>query len=154
MRAEILSLDSPLIVGAQIEIGAPISEIFAHLANPRSHSLFDGSETVESLISGPDRLFLGARFGMKMRIQVGYRITNEVIEFEEGRRIAWRHLMKWVWRYELTDLGDGRTRVAEYFDATPCNVAQRWWLKRTNSLARNPKWMAKSLVKLKVLCEA
>jgi hypothetical protein len=33
-------------------------------------------------------------------------------------------------------------------------MAQRWWLKRTNSLARNPKWMAKSLVKLKVLCEA
>jgi uncharacterized protein YndB with AHSA1/START domain len=154
MRAEILSLDSPLIVGAQIEISAPASEIFAQIANPRAHALFDGSETVEALISGPDRLFLGARFGMKMRIQVGYRITNEVIEFEEGRRIAWRHLMKWVWRYELTDLGDGRTRVAEYFDATPCNMAQRWWLKRTNSLARNPKWMAKSLVKLKVLCEA
>jgi len=154
VRAEILSLDSPYLVGAQIDINAPAREIFAYLANPRSHALFDGSATVESVISGPDRLFLGARFGMQMRIKVGYRITNVVVEFEEDRKIAWRHLMKWVWRYELIDLGDGKTRVSEFFDARPCNIAQRWWLRRTNSLARNPKWMAKSLVKLKALCEA
>jgi hypothetical protein len=29
-----------------------------------------------------------------------------------------------------------------------------WWLKKTDSMARNPKWMAKSLVKLKVLAES
>jgi hypothetical protein len=43
--------------------------------------------------------------------------------------------------------------VSEYFDATGCNTGQLWWLKRTQSLTRNPKWMAKSLVKLKVLAE-
>jgi hypothetical protein len=84
---------------------------------------------------------------------IGYRITNEVVEFEESKLIAWRHLMKWVWRYELEDLGGGRTQVSEYFDATPCNKLQRWWLRKTQSLSRNPKWMAKSLVQLKVLSE-
>jgi uncharacterized protein YndB with AHSA1/START domain len=153
LRAEILTLETPLIVGARIIIDAPAEKIFSYLANPRTHALFDGSSTIESMISGPDRLSLGARFGMNMKIKVGYKITNEVVDFEENQEIAWRHLMKWVWRYELVELGDARTEVTEYFDATPCNAAQRWWLKRTNSLARNPKWMAKSLVKLKVLCE-
>jgi uncharacterized protein YndB with AHSA1/START domain len=154
MRADILTLESPMIVGARIVVDAPAEKIFSYLSNPHSHALFDGSSTIESVISGPDRLFLGARFGMNMKIKVGYKITNEVVSFVEDREIAWRHLMKWVWRYELVDLGGGKTQVSEYFDATPCNVAQRWWLKRTNSLTRNPKWMAKSLVKLKELAES
>lgn len=153
MRAEILSLDSPHLVGARIEIDAPAEKIFSYLADPHAHSLFDGSATVKSVISGPERLFLGARFGMNMKIKIGYRITNEVVEFQESKLIAWRHLMKWVWRYELVDLGGGKTQVSEYFDATDCNMGQLWWLKKTQSLTRNPKWMAKSLVKLKVLAE-
>ena len=42
MRAEILSLDSHLIVGARINIEAPAEKIFSILADPHSHSLFDG----------------------------------------------------------------------------------------------------------------
>ena len=153
MRAEILSLESPLLIGARITISAPPEKIFSILADPHSHSLFDGSSTIRSVISGPERLYLGARFGMNMRIKVGYKITNEVVEFEESEKIAWCHLMKWVWRYELVDLGGGVTQVSEYFDVSPCNRAQLWWIKKTNSMARNPKWMAKSLVKLKLLAE-
>ena len=153
MRAEILSLESPFLVGARIVIDAPAEKIFNYLADPHAHSIFDGSATVKSVISGPRRLSLSARFGMKMKIRIGYRITNEVVEFEESRLIAWRHLMKWIWRYELVDLGGGKTQVSEYFDATECNKGQLWWLKKTQSLTRNPKWMAKSLVKLKTLCE-
>ena len=123
MRAEILSLESPYLVGARIDIHAPAEKIFSYLSNPHAHSLFDGSATVESVISGPERLFLGARFRMNMKIKIGYRITNEVVEFQESRLIAWRHLMKWIWRYELVDLGGGNTQVSEYFDATPCNRA-------------------------------
>jgi uncharacterized protein YndB with AHSA1/START domain len=154
MRAEILSLESPLLVGARITITAPADKIFSILADPHSHSIFDGSSTVKSVISGPERLYLGARFGMNMRIKVGYKITNQVVEFEESKKIAWRHLMKWVWRYELMNLGGGVTQVSEYFDISPCNKAQLWWIKKTNSMARNPKWMAKSLVQLKLLAES
>lgn len=154
VRAEILQLDAKDVVAARIVIGAAPEKIFAYLADPRSHTLFDGSSTIEGRISGPDRLFLGARFGMAMKIRVPYRITNEVVAFEDNRLITWRHLMKWTWSYELVDLGDGTTQVTETFDASVCNRAQLWWVYKTDSLKRNPKWMAKSLVKLKALCEA
>jgi hypothetical protein len=29
----------------------------------------------------------------------------------------------------------------------------KWWLKRTGAMAHNPKFMAKSLVALKAICE-
>jgi uncharacterized protein YndB with AHSA1/START domain len=154
MRAEILDLDHPHKKAARIVIDVAPAKIFDLLAAPASHSLFDGSSTVQSVLSGPQRLFLGAKFGMEMKIKVPYRITNEVVAFEENRLITWRHLMKWTWSYELVDLGNGSTQVTETFDASVCNRAQLWWLKKTDSLARNPKWMAKSLVKLKALCEA
>lgn len=154
MRAEILSLDSPLLAGARINIEASAEKIFSYLANPYSHYLFDGSSTIASVLTGPERLHLGARFGMRMKIGVAYNITNKVVEFDQDKKIAWSHLMRWVWRYELVDLGGGVTQVTEYFDITPCNSAQLWWLKKTDSMARNPKWMAKSLVKLKGLCQA
>ena len=154
VRAEILNLEAKDVVAARIVITAPAKKIFAYLADPRSHALFDGSSTIEGRISGPDRLFLGARFGMAMKIKVPYRITNEVIAFEEDHLITWRHLMKWTWSYQLVELEDGSTQVTETFDASVCNRAQLWWVYRTDSLKRNPKWMAKSLVKLKALCEA
>ncbi|MFM9151868.1 MAG: SRPBCC family protein [Candidatus Planktophila sp.] len=154
MRAEILNLNLKDVVAARIVIKAAPEKIFSYLADPRAHTLFDGSSTIQGRISGPDRLFLGARFGMAMKIRVPYRITNEVVAFKEDHLITWRHLMKWTWSYELIDLGDGTTQVTETFDASVCNKAQLWWVYKTDSLARNPKWMAKSLVKLKALCEA
>lgn len=154
VRAQILQLEKKNVVAARIVIAAKSEKIFDYLADPRSHALFDGSSTIEGPISGPDRLFLGARFGMAMKIRVPYRITNEVIGFENNHLITWRHLMKWTWSYELVDLGDGTTQVTETFDASVCNRAQLWWVYKTDSLRRNPKWMAKSLVKLKAICEA
>jgi hypothetical protein len=38
------------------------------------------------------------------------------VEFEDGRKIAWRHFAGHRWRWELHDLGDGRTEVTETFD--------------------------------------
>jgi hypothetical protein len=77
--------------------------------------VIDGSGTVKRSRSGPDRLSLGAKFGMAMLHWVPYPIMNEVVEFEEGRRIAWQHIAHDVWRYELEPQGD-RTLVRETFD--------------------------------------
>ena len=69
------------------------------------------------------RLSLGARFGMSLHFHgVPYRVTNTVVEFEEGRLIAWRHFYRHVWRWELEPADvDGRpgTRVTETFDWGP-----------------------------------
>jgi hypothetical protein len=105
------------------------------------------------VISGPDRLFLGATFGMAMKIKVPYRIKNTVVEFEENKKITWCHLMKWTWCYELEAVGPNQTIVTESFDASKIAAFPKWWLKRTGAMAHNPKFMAKSLVALKAICE-
>jgi len=153
-RAQILPTESQYKTAARIEIKASASEIFEFLADPASHKLFDGSKTISHSVSGPERLFLGATFNMAMKIKFPYRIKNTVVAFEENRKISWCHLMKWTWNYELVELGTGVTQVTESFDATNIPVYAKWWLKKTGATAHNPKWMAKSLVKLKTLCES
>jgi hypothetical protein len=154
IRAEILNLNLPRTTAARIVIDAPAQQIFDLIADARCHPLFDGSATLQGSISGPVRLHLGARFGMAMKIKLPYRITNTVVAFEEGKKISWCHLMKWTWSYDLEDLGDGRTQVTEIFNARDIPWFASKWLDATGSLERNPKWMAKSLVKLKAICES
>jgi hypothetical protein len=96
-------------------IDAPASEIFDLLADPRQHVLLDGSGSVSSVKSAPDRLALGSTFSMHMRMGLGYVTRNRVVEFDEDRRIAWHHFALFVWRYELESV-DGGTRVTESFD--------------------------------------
>lgn len=154
VRAEILKIDSPLTNAARITIKVPAQEIFDLIADPKRHALFDGSGTIQGSISGPARLHLGAKFGMAMKIRVPYRITNTVVAYEEGKKISWCHLMKWTWSYELVDLGNASTQVTEIFDASDIPWIAEKWLDVTGALAHNPKWMAKSLVKLKAICES
>ena len=152
-RAEILTTDHPRKTAARIIIAAPAKMIFDLLANPSWHQLFDGSETIMKSVSGPKRLFLGAQFSMAMKIKIPYRIKNTVVVFEENKKIAWCHLMKWRWQYELIDLGNGTTQVTESFDASDIPFFAKHWLNLTGAMAHNPKWMGKSLVNLKAICE-
>ena len=98
-------------------IPAPAAEIFALLSDASLHSTFDGSDTVQKARSaGSVPLELGTKFGMDMKVFVlPYKITNEVVEFEQDRLIAWKHFGGHIWRYELTP-GDGGTLVTESFD--------------------------------------
>lgn len=150
VRASIVEVGDPRIRAVQIRIDAPAEPIFDLLARPSMHPVIDGSGTVKGRISGPDRLSLGARFGMRMRIGLPYVIWNEVVEFEEGRRIAWRHVNHHVWRYELAREGDG-TLVTETFDGTTSR--QQASLAIMRAYERNQVAMAKTLVRLKAMVE-
>jgi uncharacterized protein YndB with AHSA1/START domain len=109
---------APATVESTRVIPAPAAEIFELLARPAQHRLIDGSRSVQGIQPGtPERLSAGAKFGMTMKVGLPYKILNHVVEFEEGRRIAWRHFGGHVWRYVLEPLDDGRTRVTEQFDA-------------------------------------
>jgi uncharacterized protein YndB with AHSA1/START domain len=154
IRAQILPTEIANTAAARITVNAPAARIFELLANPRAHHLFDGSGTVKKAISGPERLSLGATFSMAMQIKLPYRIKNTVVAFENNKKISWCHLMKWTWTYELQDLGNGSTQVTESFDASHIAPFARWWLQKTGAMAHNPKWMAKSLVALKAICES
>ena len=150
-RAEIIDTGDSKRKAVKIKIQAPAEKIFSLLSDPRKHRLFDGSKTIQANISGPTKLYLGAKFGMSMRIKIPYKVTNQVIDYEENRKIAWRHLMKHVWSYELKPINSGETEVTEMFDGNP--AVSQWWLNRTGAYKWVDKVMAKSLVKLKELAE-
>lgn len=151
-RAEIVETGSRWAKAARITIHAPAAEIFDVLADPSTHAQFDGSGTVQSLTSGPKRLALGSRFGMGMRIAVRYRTDNEVVEFDEGHRIAWCHFNKHRWRYELESVDDTATVVTETFDGRTAIFPPSLLLM--NAYANNQKAVAATLVRLKALVEA
>ena len=110
--------DSPVVTVERV-IAADARTVFDLLADPSTHPLLDGSGSVRTAAVGnPRRLSKGARFGMHMRLGVPYRITNVVVEFEEGQRIAWRHFAGHRWRYLLTTVPGG-TLVREQWDPTP-----------------------------------
>ena len=109
----------PKIAEASRVVPASADAIFELLARPARHSMIDGSGSVQGVQRGtPERLSAGAKFGMNMKIGGRYKILNHVVEFEEGRRIAWRHFGGHVWRYLLEPLDANRTRVTEQFDPT------------------------------------
>jgi uncharacterized protein YndB with AHSA1/START domain len=98
-------------------IAAPAERIFALLTDPAQHPLIDGTGSVLAVqAGGPDRLTLGSKFGMDMKISAPYKILNTVVEYDQDRLIAWRHFYGHRWRWQLTRLGDGRTEVTETFD--------------------------------------
>ena len=97
-------------------IAADRQALFDIVADPAMHPVIDGSGTVTGARDGlPERLSEGARFGMDMKAGARYRITNTVVEFVEGERIAWRHMSGHRWRYEFRDVPEG-TEVTETFD--------------------------------------
>ena len=152
-RSEIFDTGHPEIKAAKIQIAASHSTIFAILSNPRRHKEIDGSSTITSNISGPEKLQLGSKFGMQMRLGINYRITNKVVEFRENELIAWRHVGRWVWRYELKAIGPNLTEVTETFDGSRIPGISRYWLRMRKAYPWVQIAVAKSLVKLKTVAE-
>jgi len=114
------------IVTAERVIPAPPGRIFELLADPRRHHDIDGSGTVVKAKDGdPQRLALGSKFRMAMKVGVPYSMVNTVVEFEDDRVIAWQTFPPGsipaklfggrIWRYELEPV-DGGTRVRESWD--------------------------------------
>lgn len=99
-------------------IDAPAEQIFAFLCDPANHPRVDGSGHVRSPRSVTTLTGVGDTFTMNMRWGVPYRMRNTVVEYEQDRRIAWHHINRHRWRYELEPVEDG-TKVTETFDAGP-----------------------------------
>jgi uncharacterized protein YndB with AHSA1/START domain len=120
-------------------VPAPAERIFDLLTDPRRHRDIDGSGTLRDAVAGPERLSLGAVFGMNMRIGGPYEMTNTVVEFEEGQRIAWqprptnavagRAIGGRIYRYELTPV-EGGTLVRETWDIRQERIPALLWSLR------------------------
>jgi uncharacterized protein YndB with AHSA1/START domain len=113
---------APRVVSATREIAAGAGQIFELIADPAAQPRWDGNDNLASAPAGqrvrrPGDVFL-------MTLTRGEIRENHVVEFEEGRRIAWTpaepgkvppgHL----WRWELEPVDASRTRVTHVYDWT------------------------------------
>lgn len=132
-------------------IPAPSERIFTFLADAGKHSEFDGSGTVVGTRDPSRPLSLGTRFGMSMKMGAPYKTANEVIEYEQDRRIAWQTsgfgglVGGRIWRYELLPV-DGGTLVRETWDIS--RDRQSFFLRRSNFPGKTRKDMARTLERL------
>jgi uncharacterized protein YndB with AHSA1/START domain len=144
------------VVSVERVIPAPAEQIFDLLADPARHPDIDGSGTVRGAKAGSERLALGSKFGMSMKMGVPYSMVSEVIEYDENRRIAWQTMppVSWgaklgggrIWRYELEPV-EGGTLVRETWD-----ISQEAALSKP-LVARGGKKTAESMQKTLVRIE-
>ena len=147
-QALIVDSGNKWVVGAQITINAPASEIFAIVSNPRLHPEIDGSKMVKGGITGPDQLKLGDTFYMHMSIGIPYVMRNKVVEYKHNEIIGWRPLAHNTWRYELKPITANSTLVTQWMDG---RKAPKLLMKREIQWAA--KAIAKTLVNLKKIAE-
>ena len=141
-----IPIDDDKIVRGIRFVPAEPQAIFDLLADPAQHATIDGSGSVRSSKdAAPKRLALGTKFAMSMKLGLPYKITNEVVEFDEPSLIAWQHMGKHVWRYRLRPV-DGGTEVTEEFDFRPAPSATA--LKLYGAPKRNGKAIEATLDRL------
>ena len=97
--------DTPRVVSATREIAVGAGRIFELIADPAAQPRWDGNDNLASAPGGQRVRQTGDVF--TMTLTRGEIRENHVVEFEEGRRIAWTpaepgktppgHL----WRWEL-----------------------------------------------------
>jgi uncharacterized protein YndB with AHSA1/START domain len=110
------------VVIASREIAAPAEQIFELIADPSQQPRWDGNDNLADAEPGQRVRAVGDVFTTALTI--GAVRENHVVEFDEGRLIAWRPSEQGkqppghLWRWELEKLDDARTRVTHTYDWT------------------------------------
>lgn len=110
----------PRVVTCHREIAASAERIFELIADPSKQPAWDGNDNLAQAAEGQRVRAAGTVF--TMTLTKGSVRENHVVEFDEGRRIAWLpsepgstppgHL----WRWELAPVDDTRTEVTHTYD--------------------------------------
>jgi uncharacterized protein YndB with AHSA1/START domain len=112
--------DVPRVVSASREIVASTDRIFELIADPSQQPRWDGNDNLAEAEPGQRVRGLGEVF--TMTLTMGSIRENHIVEFDEGRRIAWhpsepgRRPPGHLWRWELEPLTETRTRVTHTYD--------------------------------------
>lgn len=110
----------PRVVSASREIAAEHREIFEFIADPARQPRWDGNDNLAEAAAGQRVRRAGDVFLMT-NTGGGVR-ENHVVEFEEGRRVAWtpadpgKAPAGHLWRWELDPIDASRTRVTHTYD--------------------------------------
>lgn len=146
---------SERIVTAERTVRAPASEIFALIADPARQPEWDGNDNLAEAPSGQRVTALGETF--TMHLTNGQDRENRVVEFEEGRRIAWlpapvgEEARGHLWRWELEPgTEQGTTLVRHTYDWSQLQDESRF----VRALWYTPERLIGSIDRLAVLAES
>lgn len=136
---------SARIVSASREIAAPAEKLFELLASPAGQISIDGNDNLAKTDESQRVRAVGEVFTMELTN--GESRENYVVEFEEGRLIAWlpaptgEQPRGHLWRWELEPLNAGSTKVTHTYDWTRLEDETRF----PRALATNEHYLQNSL---------
>jgi len=141
------------VVSTTREVSAGAAQIFELIADPAEQPRWDGNDNLAEAAPGQRVRAVGDVF--LMTLSGGNIRENRIVEYEEGRRIAWRpsepggrppgHL----WRWELEPIDASRTKVTHTYDWTELTDEGRFARAR----ATTPDRLQASLDRLAALGE-
>ena len=143
----------PRVVSASRVIAAWPERIFELIADPAQQPRWDGNDNLAWASPGQRVSRAGEVFTMTLT-RGGIR-ENHVVEFDEGRRIAWmpaepgQERPGHLWRWELEPAGAARTRVTHTYDWTRLTDETRFPRARATTADR----LRASLDRLAALAE-
>lgn len=132
--------DEQKVISASAVIHAPAAEVFEQIADPANQPAWDGNDNLAESAPGQRVHAVGDSF--VTFTTKGYERHNRVVEFEEGRRIAWRPSEPdlWepghLWRWELAPVDDGTTQVTHTYDWTELTDEGRFERARSTTSER------------------
>ncbi|CAM3377039.1 SRPBCC family protein [Mycolicibacterium frederiksbergense] len=140
-------------MSARREIAAAPDVIFELIADPAQQPRWDGNGNLTEAAAGQRVHAVGDVF--RMWVNSGTVRENHIVEFEEGRRIAWLPSEEGkappghLWRWEIEPRGDGHSRVTHTYDWT--NLTEEKRLKRAQGITADS--LAASIERLATLSE-
>jgi len=145
--------DEHRVVNASQTVAGPAATTFEIIAAPAQQPRWDGNDNLAEASTGQRVRKVGDVF--TMTLTMGVDRENHVVEFEDGRLIAWRpsepgatppgHL----WRWQLEPIDDTHTRVTHTYDWSQLSDEKRLVRAR----ATTPDRLQASLDRLAALVE-
>lgn len=136
----VTSTETPNIVTCHREIAAGAERIFELIADPSQQPRWDGNDNLAEAPAGQRVRATGDVF--TMTITQGRVRQNRVVEFEEGRRIAWlpsepgQEPPGHLWRWELDPVDEAHTRVTHTYDWSSLTDENRFGRARATTADR------------------
>ncbi|TXR55642.1 SRPBCC family protein [Quadrisphaera setariae] len=141
------------VVSASRDVAADTATLFDLIADPAQQPRWDGNDNLAE--AEPDQRVTAVGQVFRTTITQGSVRENHVVEFSEGRRLAWRPASEGeppaghLWRWELEPLGPSLTRVTHTYDWSQLTDDRR--LPRAR--ATGPEQLRASVDRLAALAE-
>ena len=131
------SMSEQRIVSAEREITVPAAEIFKLISDPARQPEWDANNNLAHADQGQRITKVGQSFTMELTS--GKTRINHIVEFEEGRRIAWKSAevgdepAGHLWRWELEPIDNLTTLVRHTYDWTQLTDETRFERAQANT---------------------